>query len=108
MATFKLVIFLLIVGSLVISGELINDSGNQTRIVRQSDYNESSVSPLKRLFKNRALNIDDQLMEQLQFSLYLMYWKLFEANSSARRETSTKMDSNNGLEKRMNENLSET
>lgn len=108
MTTFKLVIFLLIVGSLVISGELINDSGNQTRIVRQSEYNGSYVSPLKRLFQNKALNLDDQTMQQLQFSLYLMYWKMFEANSSARRETNTKMDSNNGLEKRMNENLSET
>lgn len=112
MTTFILVIILLIAGSLLISGKLNNnqenDLANKTRTVRQSNYDQSYVAPLKRLFRNSAINIDDQTMQQLQFSLYLMYWKLTESSMSARRETNTKAELNNGLEKLMNENLSET
>lgn len=113
MTTFKLVIFLLIAGSLLISGNLNdnqeNDLGNKTaRMVRQSNYDQSYVAPLKRLFRNSAIHIDDQTMQQLQFSLYLMYWKLTESSMSARRETNTKTELNNGLENMMNENPSET
>lgn len=112
MTTFIFVIILLIAGSLLISGNLNNnqenDLANKRRTVRQSNYNQSYVAPLKRLFRNSAINIDDQTMQQLQFSLYLMYWKLTESSMSARRETNTKAEPNNGLEKLMNENISET
>lgn len=113
MTTFKLVIFLVIAGSLLISGNLNNTKENDLanksdRMVRQSNYNQSYVTPLERLYRNSALHIDDQTMQQLQFSLYLMYWKLTESRMSARRETNTKTELNNGLEKLMNENPSET
>ena len=111
MTTFKLVIFLLIAGSLCVSGNLNNnqdiDLANKTRTLRQSNYNQSYVSPLKRMFKNSVLQIDDQTMQQLQFSLYLMYWKMTESSMSARREMDTKTE-HNGLEKMLNGNLSET
>lgn len=111
MTYFKLVISLLIVGSLLISGNSIenqqNELANITRIVRQNNHDQNYVSSLKRLFRNSALHIDDQTMQQLQFSLYLMYWKMFESGIPPRRDINSKTELDKGLEKLMNENVSD-